>query len=257
MPKFRKSNNFRELGGYRTRDGRYVKHNLIYRSAAPAFMSDEELQTLADMHFAIILDLRTSYEAERHPDPQLPGVAHLRFSALPRNLHGSMHPDHTAELVRSGTVITEDPGEGVKDMYRKLPFGNKAYAELFRMLYDHAVPVMYHCSEGKDRTGVASMLILLALGVPEETVLDDFMLTNRYMSRAINEYLEEYRDVLEIAPELESYYMSYPGVAVENALISLRAILARYGSYERYFLEEYGIDGRVLHHLRSLYLEEH
>ena len=237
-------------------DGRYVKKNLIYRSAAPALMNEEELQLLEDMQFAIILDLRTSAEAQRRPDPLIKGTKQLRFSALPRTMHGGMYPERTAELIRAGAVLTQDPAEGYKDMYRKLPFSNKAYAELFRMLYDGAVPVLFHCSEGKDRTGIASILILLALGVSEEQALDDYMLTNEYMAANIRNYMQEYADVLEAVPELEDYFIQYPGVCVDNAILSLRAIIQRYGSYERYFLEEYGIDARVLYRLKSMYLEE-
>lgn len=255
MAHFRRTNNFRELGGYRSRDGRTVKHNLIYRSAAPAFMNEEELQTLEDMHFAIILDLRTSPEAEYRPDPLIRGTKQLRFSALPRNLKNSSHPEYIADLVRQGVILTEDPMEGLRDMYAKLPFNNRAYAELFRMLYDGAVPVLYHCSEGKDRTGIASILILLALGVSEEQALDDFMLTNDYMARPIANYMGRYEDVLHAAPELEDYFLAHPGVSVQNALVSLQLILQRYGSYERYFLEEYGMDERVLRRLRDMYLE--
>ena len=77
------------------------------------------------------------------------------------------------------------------DLYKQMPFGNPAYHELFRLLEEHRVPLLFHCTCGKDRTGIAAMLVLLALGVSREDAIADYMLTNVYRKAIIDKFMQD------------------------------------------------------------------
>ena len=139
-------------------------------------------------------------------------------------------------------------------MYKQMLFGNKAYKELFRALEAGETPVLFHCSGGKDRTGVAAMLILLALGASDETIYADFVRTNECRR-----------------PELEKIWPSTPrrsppgrsrrssisiaGVHPESVELVLSTIRSRCGSAEAYLEAEYGLTPARLMRLRRMYLE--
>ena len=117
------------------------------------------------------------------------------------------------------------------------------------------VPILIHCASGKDRTGVACMLILLALGVDRGIVLEDYLLTNVYRREAIQKKLEEDKDIILKHPEREELDRMTFGVTEEIGKIVLDAIFNEYGSIESYFEKEFHINQEELQRLRSIYTE--
>ena len=115
--------------------------------------------------------------------------------------------------------------------------------------------MLYHCSAGKDRTGTASELILLALGAEDQAVLDDYMMSNVYRSAQIEALMNMQKDTITAHPEYRAVFQSWEGVLKENMIASLQAIIKSYGTYEAYFLDQFDLDQNGLDHLRDLYLE--
>ena len=134
-------------------------------------------------------------------------------------------------------------------LYREMPFRNPAYHALFALLEGRRVPVLFHCSCGKDRTGIGAMLILLALGVSRADALADYMLTNVYRREIIERFLADKpaaeRDLL----------LPVEGVSEPMGAGAIDEILRRYPSYEAYFADEFGLDAARLKALRDFYLE--
>lgn len=150
----------------------------IYRGIPTGLLTGAADRKLLDsLGLRLILDLRSESEAAEQPDYVPDGARLVRICGL-------CHPD--------GSEISFSPGDiekllkGKKDeehnladaMYEQMLFRNKAYKELFRALEAGETPILFHCSGGKDRTGVAAMLILLALGASDETICQDFIRTN-------------------------------------------------------------------------------
>ena len=96
-------------------------------------------------------------------------------------------------------------------MYRQMLFGNKAYKELFRALEVGETPVLFHCSGGKDRTGVAAMIILLALGASDETIRQDFVRTNECRRPELEKIWAEHADEIAARPEQKKFYQASQG----------------------------------------------
>lgn len=165
-------------GRLRADEGKHVKWGQIYRGIPTGLLTGAADRKLLDsLGLRLILDLRSGSEAAEQPDYVPDGARLVRICGL-------CHPD--------GSEISFSPGDiekllkGKKDeehnladaMYQQMIFRNKAYKELFRALEAGETPILFHCSGGKDRTGVAAMLILLALGASDETICQDFVRTN-------------------------------------------------------------------------------
>lgn len=250
--------NFRELGGYPAADGRRVRYGLLYRGGnLDALSSPEDQRTLQSWGLRTILDLRSAGEAEKHPDPAVPGAAYQRICAMRMRDGAEMDFSSTGieRLAAEKAAFEREAGRPVHDfewfsaIYRQMPFQNLAYRALFAMLERRQTPILFHCTCGKDRTGIAAVLILLALGVDRQTALEDYMLTNRYR-RAIIEASLRGR-----SPQERELLQSVEGVSAPMGAGAIDGILARFGSFEAYFASEYGLDGPRLAALRDFYLE--
>jgi protein-tyrosine phosphatase len=242
--------NFRDLGGYAGAGGRPVRWGVLYRSAVMAGLTAEDFQYLAKLGIRTICDFRSSGERSREP------VAWPTSSAprvLARDYELDLGPLMAA--FRGGNVTAEQARTAMAGFYRELPYRFAGdYRAMFGELLAQRVPLAFNCSAGKDRTGVAAVLILLALGVERETAIADYLLSNRH-----------YRPLppkpgAATDPSMAMFARLPPGVVqalmgVERAYIeaSLTEIEAR-GGLDRYFSEQLGIGAAERARLRALYL---
>ena len=144
----------------------------------------------------------------------------------------------------------------VQSSYAGLPFDNPAYQGMFAHLLNGDAPLLFHCTAGKDRTGVAAALILLALGVSREDVMEDYLLTNpcRAVTRAA--LREKFAARFGSSdPRRDRIVEVFTGVTAESLQLALDAIDRTYPTFEAYLQEQYGIDAAALCRLRQMYLE--
>ena len=170
--------NFRDLGGYRTEDGRRVRWQRLYRSDSLADLSDDDLDVLASLGLRSVCDLRHESERVKRPD-RLP-------SRSPAVLHQIGFFPHRAEALfqqlAARTISAPEVEEFLRDAYRAFPISQAAtYRAVLEMLIaDEALPALIHCTSGKDRTGWGIAVIFMALGVSRQVIVDDYVLTNEY-----------------------------------------------------------------------------
>ena len=251
--------NFRELGGYRTQDGRMVRYGCFYRGGnLDALTGEADRKKLGELKLKMVLDLRSNGESEMHPDPVLDGVKQVRKSAIffPDGSEVDFSPKGIGKLEAIMKEMEKKFGKEMAfaQLYKIMPFGNPAFQELFRALEEDDIPILFHCSAGKDRTGIAALLILLALGVDRETALDDYMLTNVCRKELIDKALEKQADEIAKDPAMKDFIISMEGVSRRIAEAAIDAIEERYGNYERYFEAEFGLNPMRLMALREKYL---
>lgn len=167
--------NLRDMGGYTTADGRQVKHGMLYRSGMMSMLTEADEQHLAGLGIATVCDLRRDGERQRDPTRWCePAGVHYwtrDYSESSGVLSELLNGVTTADDMR-GAMITLYP----EILVDHAP----SYRFLFGRLLDGHVPLLFNCSAGKDRTGVAAALILSVLGVPRETILEDYLLTNEH-----------------------------------------------------------------------------
>jgi protein-tyrosine phosphatase len=165
--------NFRDLGGYIGHQGRPVHWRRLFRSDHLAGLTTDDHARLAPLRLARAFDFRGLEERAATPY-HLPGVTQVSLAIEPTVVQ------RMDELAASGRTLTAPlVTQLMNDLYRDL-INDRAdrFGELFEHLLDSDAPAVFHCTAGKDRTGVAAALVLLALGVPREVVLQDYMLTN-------------------------------------------------------------------------------
>lgn len=168
--------NFRDIGGYETSEGRRVRMGLVFRSGSLADLTAEDQDRVARLGIKVICDLRSNRERETRPSrwPESAAVdlwARDHESSVGELLHALRAPGMTAGGIRERMI----------DIYRKLPYEQAdSYRQLFKRIAEGPLPLMFHCSAGKDRTGVAAALLLTILGVPRDTIIEDYLLTERF-----------------------------------------------------------------------------
>jgi protein-tyrosine phosphatase len=167
--------NFRDLGGYETTDGRRVKHGQLFRSGVLSDLTDADVALLDRLGIATVVDLRSPEEVASRPNRLPNGVSSVEVPVT----DVSMSPTAVAAKLEAGNT----QGLGAE----MLLTGNRlfarelraAFATMLELAMDPAHrPMVFHCTAGKDRTGFASAIVLLTLGVALETVVDDYLFSN-------------------------------------------------------------------------------
>ena len=248
--------NFRDLGGYPTRDGRSVRWGRFFRSAALRGMSPGEQRVLAGMGLARVFDFRAEAETILYPDCLPASVRYCCVPAFPAQGEAARLVEmDLADRLRS--VRTRADAEPVRAMFRavyaELVFSNAAYRRALAALDSpDNLPAVFHCTAGKDRTGVFCALILLALGVSREAVMEDYLLTVHFRAESNRRLLAAFakEGASEAALELAAELTTVTPAMLDEAL---DAIGARYADLERYFAAEYGVDAARLAHWRGLH----
>lgn len=247
-------NNFRDLGGYETADGRTVRWNRLYRADALSGLTRGDTAYLSALDIKLVCDLRSDRERNASPDrviePDPP-----RQLDLPVDQEG-VDPDEMQEKIRTGGMVALGVEKTMQNAYRAFVTENTAeWAAMFRRIArPENVPTVVHCTAGKDRTGFASALVLSALGVPEHTVFEDYLLTNYYMQNF-------FRLVLRWVP-LYSFFRTDPDDLLpllearrEYLQISVDTIEEEYGSISDYLEQALGVDSRLRAQLQMQFLE--
>jgi protein-tyrosine phosphatase len=170
--------NFRDLGGYRAADGRYVRWGLVYRSNYLVDLTPKDFAYLNGLGIRLVCDVRSESERSRAPDHWVGNAPEFFSIPIGPNRDGTLTPEELKQRVAALNNESRNSTRG----YDKLAvdfapqFGN-----ILRRLAAGDLPAVEHCSSGKDRTGVFSAILLTALGVPREVVIQDYLLTTRYL----------------------------------------------------------------------------
>jgi len=248
--------NFRDLGGYRTTAGRQVRWGRVFRSDALGKLTDADLTYLERLGVRLVCDFRDDQETERAPS-RVPDHPDLRIERFPIGAGGdttdvSSQREGLTDMVLAGS-LGEVSAETLGDFYvgmlesRREPL----VAVLERVADPANHPVVFHCTAGKDRTGVLAALLLAVLGVDEATILDDYELTDRYRTP---------HRIAEVAPRLAAAGVDLAKVrslfSAERAVLArtLTTIDERYGSVPVFLTGTAGMDPATLDRLRDLLL---
>ncbi|MFZ5572055.1 MAG: tyrosine-protein phosphatase [Thermodesulfobacteriota bacterium] len=232
--------NFRDLGGYETTDGRQTRWGMMFRSDSLAKLTENDLSTISRIGIRQVCDFRSPAEVEKAPD-RLPenGVAYLHLPVV-----SSDFDTVTAlERLKKGDTGWLTPTFMI-DGYRK---NIDTYAGIWgtvvnKLARPESRPLLFHCTAGKDRTGVCAALILSLLRVPEETIIEDHALSNRYFAEtvvSINQYLQ----TLGIDPDIVAPYLTAPKEAIVFILDYIRK---QFGDAAGYLRQKGGVSREAI-----------
>jgi protein-tyrosine phosphatase len=214
--------NARDLGGYASADGKHVKWGAIFRTGDLNELTDADLHYFEQIPVKTIVDFRDSSEVASAPD-KIPASLVNRFY-LPIQPGNVIDWDKITPEISSQILI-----EVNKLLVTDFQAEYKAFFEI--LMNENNVPLLFHCSAGKDRTGFGSALFLASLGVDKETIIEDYLLSKKYVE-------EKYSGVVAENPVLE------PVMTVKRAYIeaALDLIDKEYGGMENYLTHHLGVD---------------
>ncbi|MCB0869267.1 MAG: tyrosine-protein phosphatase [Solirubrobacterales bacterium] len=244
--------NLRDLGGYRVRDGRKVRFGRLYRSVLLARLSDPDLAQMKEFGLRTVIDFRTAAEHEANPDRDL-GAREIGLDVLadrtgsgPAALLAKM--DDPAAI---GEALSDGQGhEMMRTAYRELielPSANRAFNRFFtEIAAADSLPLLFHCTTGKDRTGWAAASTLLFLGAPREDVFHDYLQTNEQLLPALKPYFEQF-EAVGGDPEVLRPVLSVDADYLQTAIDLMERT---YGSIDGYMRDGLGLDEEILETLR-------
>lgn len=229
--------NFRDLGGLAAANGKKIRWGMLFRSGDLDKLTPVDLAYLASFSLRTVVDFRTEAELERAPD-KLPrtvtNYAHLLITP------GRLDAPESMELME------REGGEGyMRELYRQFATDEeiiKQYREFFVLLQNEKnLPLLFHCSAGKDRTGYGAALILFSLGVDTETIMKDYLASGPCLGDKYDRFLEKYPQYAPMIAVKPEYLQS-----------AVNAMKERSGSIENYLAEVLGVD---IDRVRAIYLE--
>ena len=231
-----KTYNFRDIGGYPTIDNRRMRWGVVFRSAHLAELTDADHALLQRIGIRLVCDFRTIEEAEGQPD-RLPPDGSMEYLHMPI-AHGKFDPAEAIGRIKKGDIswLTDDFMS--TNYLKQIDDFADLWKRFFERLMDrHNRPLVFHCTAGKDRTGVCAALILLAAGVPESTVIADHALSNTFNAPVIRRIEHEIRK-FGIDPDDMRSYLSAPREAMEAVVAHLKQ---HYGSAKDSLVDTAGI----------------
>lgn len=242
--------NFRDLGGYETVDGRRVKWGLLFRSDNLGRLTDRDVAFLERMGIRLVCDFRTPAEAKKLPD-RFPRDERDKYLHLPIQ-HGEFDPANAFERIQKGDIEWMTEEFMINGYIKNIDNFASVWSTLFNRLSDRSSrPIVFHCTGGKDRAGVCAALILLTLGVPEETVVTDHGLSNVYIAGVLERIYTRIRS-LGVEPRQVSAYFTAPKSAMVAFIDHVRQT---YGSAAGYLRKKAGIEQKAINQLKEDLLE--
>ena len=251
--------NFRDLGGYATRDGRRVRWGRAYRSGVMSYLTDADRIRLDRLGLRTVCDFRAPGERKREPTNwQSPGVRvlHWDYDFRSVSLRAVLADIDVREL------SPEIAQQCMAELYRRLPtLFARPYADLFRKLAEGESPLVFHCAAGKDRTGIAAALILIGLGVPRDTVVDDYVLTDSVVDLEASLFEhprtsigvgDEHSHLRRVGREARAPLLQ---ARPEYLQAAIEQIEGDYGSVEGYLRERLGVTEEMIRGIQDHLLE--
>lgn len=192
--------NFRDLGGIRNKDGKYTQWGKIFRSDDLNRLTAEDLAYLESIPLISVVDFRSPEEIKAAPDVVPVTVKKdYTYSIIPGNLSVNMAELDQLKAEQVDSIMKQMNISFVTDS----TYYNR-YKDFFDLLMnENEVPLLFHCTAGKDRTGMAGALVLYALNIDEQTIMDDYLSSNKYLE-------EKYKSIKEGHPSLKSLFEVKP-----------------------------------------------
>lgn len=235
--------NFRDLGGYTTTDNRTVKWGLLFRSGQLSNLSDQDLHYLSTIPLTTIVDFRSEQESEEQKT-LLPNT--VSNEVLLPITPGNLSKDKVMQIVMAGDNTSA--AQLLIDINEQLILHNQPqYKAFFQEVQLAEAPLMFNCTAGKDRTGLAAALLLSALGVDKKTIEEDYLLTNKF----VNLTLQKVQDRFSLGEKQANVLLTLLTVQEQYLAKALSTIEQHYGTVESYLTEALDVDISLL---KSKYL---
>ena len=259
--------NARDLGGIETADGRVLRPGRLIRSGMLSRLDDNDISYLKNAGLRTVVDFRTTAERLQKPDRLPDGVEYIICPMLEDKAEGvtrdkpetrDEEAQRTVSMVRRLMKNGRDGAAQMSMLYGvlvTLEHSIDHYRQFFDiLLHNESGALLYHCTMGKDRVGTATALILSALGVPEEAMLADYMISCERCAPGTERLIEDCRKYTDDPQELQ-FIRDIDTVKESYLLTALGLINTQHGGMDAFLREKMLLDDAKLARLRELYLE--
>ena len=243
------SHNTRELGGYKTTDGKSIKWGMLFRSDKLSDISKADQAYLQNLGIKKIIDFRSKEEKAEDPDIVPKGISYIE---MPISVDGAMRSK--IEAVLKGETNKEVKSFLIDANKEFVSDYNGVYEDFLKNLIDDDGPALFHCTAGKDRAGFAAAITLIALGVSKEDVIKDYMKTNQFTEERIEEIIGQIELMTLYQTDAE---VLRPLLGVEREYIETAFQTAEdeYGSLMNFIRHGLNISDDDLQKLRTKFLK--
>ena len=246
--------NIRDLGGLVGDNGKTIKYGLLYRGGSLHKMSKEDIEIVKSFHLTDVIDFRSRDEFKTRPDIRIPGVQYHNFTTFEHELK-TEHREHD-----DGNLLwfMDEGSTGYQHLvrtYKELvdtEEGQEAYRNLFKIIMKKGSVTYFHCSQGKDRVGVAAYLIESALGVSIEQIKEDYLLSNVAMDKRIDILVNGVKNKPFYNSDYHQSLLQVFSAKLEYLQEAIDIIDKKYGGVISYLKNVLQVD---IKKLREMYLE--
>ena len=248
--------NTRDLCDIKTTDGLYIKKNRLIRSGSLHRLSAKDIETLKNKELKVVVDFRNEEEFVKRPDIRIDNVKYINAPTFSKNGVSKKEKISHADANLLYLVDKENGGKKLlmntyKDLFTTEK-GINAYKEFFKIIQENKDgAVLWHCSQGKDRAGMASYLLLYALGVSEEDCIKDYLQTNVAMEKKIKELTPVILRISNNETELLPLLREVFSADIEYVQEAIKVIIKTYGSIDNLLTNVLEVD---IEQLRNNYL---
>ena len=275
--------NARELGGYISADGRTVRDGVLLRTGKLSSATESDLDRLSKVyHVGKIIDMRSEPEINGSPDitvftrnpvkaydliPEgaeyinLPVMDLMRIISDNKRLVNNLSAEQLNDPFYMVDVLVENKllGDELYYSFLESDMGKNSYSRFFRELLTlpEGKAFLFHCTQGKDRTGIGALLILTVLGVDEETIIEDYMLSNSYNNDKIEKRRAQLEKISTLSHDrIDKYIMAIESVKRSTMTGIIARLKSKYTSVTNYIITELGVSQSEIEFLRSRFLTD-
>lgn len=233
---------YRDLGGIKNKEGKTIKPNMIIRGKSLYKLKNKDIQKLKTFNLSKIIDLRTAVEIDEKPNVKIDNIKYLHMPIFKEKTAGITHEKEQSKLKMLLNMMS------IENLYKLMVTDEYSISQLKSIIHEiinsDKHPVLFHCTAGKDRTGVVAMLLLNILDVDEESIMKNYLEINKTHKPKANLFYVLINVLMwnkELAKKARSYYMVHERY-LETAL---EAIKETYGSIENYITEALGVTNEM------------
>ena len=246
--------NIRDIGGLEGFEGKHIKYGHFYRGGALHKVDEDDIEILKSLHLTDVVDFRGEEEFENAPDIKLEGVRYHNLAAIEERIAKEDRNDEDGNLiwfVRAGVSGFDH----MKNQYRNLINDKKsqdAYREFFRVLMQEDARVYFHCSQGKDRAGLAAFFIEVGLGVHFPDIEHDYLLSNVAMQEKMERLIFGVKSKSFYNKDYHQSLLDVFAAKLEYLYAAIEELDTKYGGPIKYMEDVLNVD---IDKFRKMYLE--
>lgn len=254
--------NTRDVGGIPAADGRFVKHARLLRSGALERATSRDLEVLLDdYHVRTVIDLRTEEERKEHPDPEdgLMGVRFVDAPVLSTSTFGVTREGSMMQALKMLRTVQKNPAGMMEEVYESMMLDEQSQRG-FTQFFDDVLAtdegsVLWHCTIGKDRAGLAAALLLHVLGAPREAIERDYLATNSYVGSETQNIMDALAS-FGLGDKLDKSIHVINSADPRFLKAAFDAVEKHYGSLDAYVRDQLNVTDEKRDALRERYLTD-